>query len=141
MKNFTLKTIFALLLVTLYSCKDTKVLTNYCTIPSKIYNLKSGMSIDDVNTTLGVGPKDVYAVVENKTKVLTYKYKLEYQQVASARKNNEDRLRGGDQRFDDEKTLYCVFDASSNKLLNFISESGRSSASKAIGVSLRFRLK
>ncbi len=141
MKNILLSAFFLIALLFTTSCSRSKIQTNYDTTPALIFNLKYGMTLDEVVSGLNIPPKDVYSVIENKTKVVVFKYKLKYQQVNIKNQNNADNLRGGPERYKNEKNLYVVFDATTNKLLYYVTESGRANAAKAIGISLKFRLK
>ena len=98
------------------------------------------MYINEVTTSLGVDPKDVYSIIENQTKVVLYLYKREYQSVDRKYINAEVSLRGGPKRYKDEASLYVVFDATTNKLLYYITDQGRSNGSKTINTAIKLRI-
>jgi hypothetical protein len=111
--------IIALFLQGCRGCKTTTVapatgLTSYCTTTEQIYNLKKDMSVNDVNTILGVPPTDIYI-------------------------NSEMSLRGGEEMFRDEANLFVIFDANSNKLLYYVTDKGRKEAKDLIGKSIELK--
>jgi hypothetical protein len=136
--------IIALFLQGCRGCKTTTVapatgLTSYCTTTEQIYNLKKDMSVNDVNTILGVPPTDIYINQKDGTKIISYKYKLKYQKVASGQQDSEMSLRGGEEMFRDEANLFVIFDANSNKLLYYVTDKGRKEAKDLIGKSIELK--
>lgn len=107
-------------------------LSNYCTTTEYIYQLRKGMTLNEVNTLLRVEPKDLYFSAKDGSKVITYKYKINYQQVPSEKRDKADYLRGGEGIYKDEGTLYVIFDAKTNQLQRYITDNGRSSAAKLL---------
>jgi len=104
--------------------------TEYYTTPEMIYNLSRGMTIAEVNNTLKVEPTDFYLNAPDGYKVITYRYKLQYQDVPMKRKDRAIYLRGGQEHFKDEGTLYVFFNASNNQLMRYITDEGRDNAEK-----------
>lgn len=98
------------------------------------------MYLNEVSTTLGVDPKDVYSIIETQTKVLVYAYKLEHQQINAKLEKDEQSLRGGSKRYIDENNLYVVFDATTNKMLYYVTDKGRKSGSKKLNEALKLKL-
>ncbi len=138
MKITLLKLATIVFFFSITSCKVVQ--NNYCTTTEKIFNLHEGMYINEVTTSLGVDPKDVYSIIENQTKVVLYLYKREYQSVDRKYINAEVSLRGGPKRYKDEASLYVVFDATTNKLLYYITDQGRSNGSKTINTAIKLRI-
>ncbi|MEI6021658.1 MAG: hypothetical protein WCR21_11065 [Bacteroidota bacterium] len=138
MKIKLLKLATIIFFFSITSCKVVQ--NNYCTTTEKIFNLHEGMFINEVTTSLGVDPKDVYSIIENQTKVVLYLYKREYQSVDRKYVDEEVSLRGGPKRYKDEASLYVVFDAKTNKLLYYITDQGRSNASKTINTAIKMRI-
>lgn len=130
----------AVILLTTVACGPSKVLNNYSTTTEGIFNLKAGMTIAEINATLKSEPKDVYSNTKEKTKILVYKYRKGYQEVPMKARNNEQYLRGGNPVFKDEANLYIIIDSKTNKMLYFITDSGRKSARKEINESLKIKL-
>jgi hypothetical protein len=107
-------------------------ISNYCTTTEYIYQLRKGMTLNEVNTLLRVEPKDLYFSAKDGSKIVTYKYKIAYQEVPTEKKDRADYLRGGEGHYKDEATLYVVFDAKNNQMLRYITDSGRSSSTKLL---------
>jgi hypothetical protein len=122
------------------SCASSKVLNNYATTTDNIFNLKEGMTLNEVTTTLNAEPKDVYSNTVNQTKIVVYKYRLSYQEVPLKAKNNQEYLRGGKAVYKDESNIYIIFDAKTNKMVYYITDSGRKSGKKEINEALKFKL-
>lgn len=134
MKNRILKSIGLLSAVWLLSCLNTQAqsITNYCTTTEYIYQLRKGMTLNEVNTLLRVEPKDLYFSAKDGSKIVTYKYKIAYQEVPTDKKDKADYLRGGEGHFKDEATLYVIFDAKTNQMVRYITDSGRASSTKLL---------
>ena len=138
MKKFVLYTFALVGLMT--SCASSKVLNNYATTTENIFNLKEGMTLSEVKTTLNAEPKDVYSNTVNQTKIVVFKYRLSYQEVPLKARNNEEFLRGGKAVYKDESNIYIVFDAKTNKMVYYITDSGRKSGKNEIKDALKFKL-
>lgn len=137
---------FSIILIVFFiqGCKTASVtpatgLSSYCTSPEQIYNLKKDMSVNEVNTALGVPPTDVYINQKDGTKIISYKYKLKYQKVAAGQQDSEMALRGGEEMYRDESNLFVVFDANTNKLLYYVTDKGRKEAKDLIGKSIELK--
>ena len=128
-------------LVAMSSCKNTKVLTSYCTNVEGIFKLHDGMTLDEVSSTLNVQPTDFYYALDNKFEVVTYVYRHNYQLVSRKSISNETSLRGGSARYKDEQTLFVILDANTKKLVYYITEPGRKKAAKEINYALLYKLK
>ena len=138
MKTNIFKLVVAFLLLTHTSCKVVQ--NNYCTTTEKMFELREGMLLSDVTSTLGVEPRDVYSIIENQTKVVLYLYKREYQSVNRKFVNEEQSLRGGPKRYKDEASLYVIFDAKTNKMLYYITDPGRSKGARTINTAIKLRI-
>jgi hypothetical protein len=125
----------ALLFLTL-SCSKT-VVPNFTTV-DEIYNLKPGMSLSQVNQTLGVLPHEFYTNFQDGSKVVEYKYRRKYQRVSI--KQAPYVLNSGSERFRDEESVFVVFDAQSGKMRNFVTTAGRKSALKELNNSYNLSL-
>ena len=134
MKNIIKTTVFIAVVAFLASCSAPApmALSNYCTTTEYIYQLRKGMTLNEVNTLLRIEPKDFYYSVKDGSKVVTYKYKLNYQQVPSNKRDRAEYLRGGEGVFKEEGTLFVIFDAKTNQLQRYITDSGRASATKLL---------
>lgn len=119
----------------------SQVINNYATTTENIFNLSVGMSLDDVSRTLKAEPTDIYSNVKEKQKIVVYKYRKNYQEVPTKNKDDENYLRGGKKVFKDEKDLYVVLDSGTNKLLYFVTESGRKSGKSELNESLKIKLR
>jgi hypothetical protein len=139
MKNKLFLTI--IVLVALTSCKMKYITNNYATTTENIFNLTAGMSLDDVSRTLKADPTDMYSNIKDNQKVVVYKYRKNFQKVPIKKKDNADYLRGGNPVFKQESNLYVILDSKTNKLLYFITESGRKSGNVELNNALRVKLK
>lgn len=118
---------------------SSKGINNYATTTENMMNLSSGMSVGDVSRTLNCEPTDIYSNIADNEKILVYKYRKNFQNVPMAKENTEEFLRGGKPVFSDESNLYVVFDSKSNKMLYYITESGRGSGEKEISNALKIK--
>ena len=111
--------------------QEALIVSPYYTSTAKIFNLKSGMSLDDVSSTLGIEPYDIYADAENGEKILVYKYRKFFEKDKKY-KNTQDYLTGGGKdHYDGDFNLYVYFDNYS-KMISFITEEGREDGEKII---------
>lgn len=117
-----------------------QVANNYATTTEYITNLKQGMTLDEISKTLNSQPKDVYSNIENKTKIITYKYRLNFQKVPAKAKNDEQYLRGGEPVYKEEGNLYVVLNSDDNKLIYFITDNGRKLGKKELNEALKIKL-
>jgi hypothetical protein len=134
-------TILSLLASFAISCGPAKVLNNYATTTEEIFKLEKGMSVSDVNSVLKSEPKDIYSTTAGQTKVLVYKYRHGYQKVPTSTRNNENYLRGGTPVYKEEASLYAVFDAKTNELIYYITDSGRKMGQNELNEALKLKLK
>lgn len=125
----------------LTSCSMGKVVTNYCTTTENILMLNQGMSLQDVISALKVDPKDFYSNIVDGTKIVSFKYKRQYQQVPTKNKDDESFLRGGTPKYKEEGNLYVVFDSKTDKMLFYITDSGRKFGQKEINDALKLRIR
>jgi hypothetical protein len=132
MKN--IKSIFVLMVavIGMSSCSPLFRTTNYCTTTENIYKLKKGMTLNEVTSALDVEPKDLYFNRNDGSKVVTYKYKVQYQKVPNWFKNREMYLRGNSDYFKSEGTLYVIFNSKDNKMIHYITDSGRKQSKKLL---------
>lgn len=118
-----------------------QVLNNYATTTDNIFNLALGMSLDDVTKTLKAEPTDLYSNIIENQKIVVYKYRKNYQEVSKKAKDDATNLRGGKKVFKDESNLYVVLDSKTNKLLYFITDSGRKSGKSELNQALKVKRK
>ena len=130
-----------IVILTISSCMTVLPINNYCTTTSSMYNLKQGMSLTDIITTLKAEPKDIYSNTIDKEKVLVFKYKRAYQQINLNSVNAESSLRKGLPIFKDEMNLYVFMDAKTNKLVHYITDSGRKTARKELNEALKLKIR
>ncbi len=138
------KVIILFLIITsaiISSCKSSKVINNYATTTDNIFSLSVGMSLDDVSRTLKAEPTDLYSNIVNNQKIVIYKYRKNYQEVPTKSKDDASYLRGGKKVYKDENNLYVILDSKTNKLLYFITDSGRKSGKSELNQSLKVKLK
>jgi hypothetical protein len=144
MKNLIVLTVIAAA-ISMQSCKAPQAaapatgMTSYCTTAEQIYKLTKGMDYNQVNTILGVSPTDIYINYKDGTKIISYKYKLRYQKVASGQQDSEMSLRGGEEIYRDESNLYVVFDANTNKVIYYVTDKGRKNAKDLINKSIELK--
>jgi hypothetical protein len=129
------------LTLVLASCKSAFVTNNYATTTENIFNLTAGMSLDDVSKTLKSEPTDIYSNIVENQKIVVYKYRKNYQLVPVKKKDHVDYLRGEKRIYKDESNLYVVIDSRSNKLLYFITDSGRKAGNSELNQALKVKLK
>jgi hypothetical protein len=127
--------------LTIASCKESNVLTSYCTNVEGIFKLHDGMTLDEISAALNVQPTDFYYALDDKYEVVTYTYRRNYQLVLRDEINDEASLRGGSSRYKDEQTLFVILDANTKKMIYYITEPGRKKAAKEINYSLLYKLK
>jgi len=134
-----------LILLTVLTCSisnyKSQVVNNYATTTEYIFNLSAGMSLDDVSRTLKSEPTDIYSNIVENQKIVVYKYRKNYQEVPTKSKDDANYLRGGKKVFKDESNLYIVLDSKTNKLLYFITDSGRKSGKSELNQALKVKLK
>lgn len=121
------------------SCKTAR--NNYATTTECIFNLHAGMDLEDVSRILKSEPTDVYSNIVGNQKVVVYKYRKNYQQVPTKRQDAAEYLRGGKSVYKDESNLYVVFESKTNKLLYYITDSGRKAGKSELNHALRVKLK
>lgn len=134
------KTTLLMIFLMFVGITKAQVTNNYATTTEYITNLKQGMTLDEISKTLNSQPKDVYSNIENKTKIVTYKYRLNYQKVPAKAKNDEQYLRGGQHVYKEEGNLYVVLSSDDNKLLYFITDNGRKLGKKELNEALKIKL-
>lgn len=148
MKNYIL--LFFVASALLVSCRlqktaapsSSKIINSYATTTENILKLTTGMSLDDVNRTLNCEPTDFYSNVNNGEKIVVYKYRKNLQSVPVNQKDDAKYLRGGKPVYQtEEANLYVVFDSKTNKLVNYITQSGRDSGVKEINDALKIKYK
>ncbi len=129
MKKKFIKSSIALgLLFGLVGC-STRNLPNFTTV-EEIYKLQTGMSLTQVNQSLGVTPYEFYTNFEDGSKVVEYKYRRQYQEVSSSRLPYV--LNEGKESYRDEESVYVVFESNSGKMLHYITSAGRKSATSEL---------
>lgn len=136
-KNVLFSFLFTLTILNFKS----QVVNNYATTTDNIFNLSVGMSLDDVSRTLKCEPTDIYSNIVDNQKIVIYKYRKNYQEVPTKSKDEANYLRGGKKVFKDESNLYVVLDSKTNKLLYFITDSGRKSGKSELNQSLKVKMK
>jgi hypothetical protein len=109
------------------------VSTNYCTSTENIWKLEKDMSLAQINAVLGIEPYDIYINDQSHNKVLVYKYRIRTQDPAITNQSatyDSEALRNQEELFlsRDEKNLYVVLDSKTNKMLQYITDAGRSDA-------------
>lgn len=123
------------------ACKTTSSVSESPSVPryttvDQIYNLNIGMTMDEVNMTLGVKPYDIYTSFENGYKVLIYNYKHKYMNVDSIDQHNLDNIKRSEGYYIEPNRLFVVFDKKTDKLISFITDKGRGETIKNLNNSL-----
>lgn len=132
MKNIKSIIVLVVAIIGMSSCSPLFRTTNYCTTTEHIFKLKQGMTLNEVTSALDVEPKDLYFNRKDGSKVVTYKYKIQYQKVPKWFKNREMYLRGNADYFKSEGTLYVIFDSKDNRMKNYITDNGRKQSKKLL---------
>ena len=104
----------------------------YYTTVKKMTQIRTGMKLDAVNSTLDISPHDYYLDVNNGKKIMVYKYKHRYHKVLKMEVSKERGLAGGSPRFRKANNAYFVFDQNSGKLDGFITDLGRKKGEKIL---------
>jgi len=133
------------ILLTIFTCSianyKSQVINNYATTTDNIFNLSSGMSLDDVSRILKSEPTDIYSNIIENQKIVVYKYRKNYQEVPTKSKDDANYLRGGKKLYKDESNLYVVLDSKTNELIYYITDSGRKSGKSELNQALKIKLK
>jgi hypothetical protein len=116
--------IFILLSVIVVFASSCRVVPYYTTVKN-MTQIKIGMKLDVVNSTLGINPHDYYLDVNNGKKIMVYKYKHRYHKVLKMEVPRERGLAGGSPRYRKPSNAYFVFDQNSGKLEGYITDLGR----------------
>jgi hypothetical protein len=122
--------------VLLSSCKSAMIY-NYTTV-KEIYDLKKGMSMSEVNSSLKVSPYEFYTNFEDGNKVLAYKYRRTYQKVMMG--SEVKKLNGQAIRYKDDEDLYVIFEPKNNSMLYYATGLGRKSAKGILAGSNKLNL-
>lgn len=104
----------------------------YYTEPGKLAMLKNGMTLSQINSTLGVDPYDVYHIQDDGSSVLVYSYRLKKRRIEYKSAEDlatEESQTAGDVWYDEEHQAYLLLN--DGKLTSFITDSGRAD-SKAV---------
>lgn len=134
---FRIKYLLPVLLVMVCtSCSMQKTMPFY-TEPVKIATLHSGMTMNEVNTHLGIEPHDYYYAHGTESAVVTYKYRLKKRALAqkAATPATDENLHSssgqtsGKVHYEEEKTLYVYL--VDGKVRSLLTEDGRAD-SKAV---------
>lgn len=92
----------------------------------EIYNLRQGMTREEVTSTLGVQPVEFYASNRSGHKVLVFKYKKSFQRISKDSIYEPEYLnRRGLENFKEIGDLYVLLNGADSKLDYFITQSGR----------------
>ena len=124
-----------ILSVSMVSCSTTTKIYPYHASVEEIYNLSSGMNMQEVEKTLGsIKPFDVKVNFEDGYKIVEYKYKQRFQKVPIKRKNNAEYVSGGKEVYKAGGSLYVVYDTK-DKMLFYITDSGKERAQSSLATS------
>ncbi|MFT5021140.1 MAG: hypothetical protein ACI9CU_002548 [Polaribacter sp.] len=136
MKHISVVLIVGVLL-TLTSCSDKVIAPRYTHV-EKMLDVKPGMELSVVKSTLGCDPYDMYVDEQTGKSVYTWNYKHNERYVSSRLLDKKDGATVGDDRVKDMSTVYCIF--SEAYILESISTSaGRADAVKLILFDNTFR--
>lgn len=126
------KTIYTLVVIAfaLSSCTNRWIAPPFTEV-SKIAEVKSGMSIREVNITLGIDPYDIYHIQEDGSSVLVYNYRHKDRRMPiSSNPNQAERSihtaegqTSGEVWYGSTSRLYCLF--TNGKLKSLITDAGR----------------
>jgi hypothetical protein len=146
--NNTIKILGIALVFVFTSCSQNKyIVAPSFTDVSKISALKKGMSISDVNKTLGISPYDMY-VSDDGYSIFTYNYRLKERRIpvdhdqtfidkqegdpTAKSINSEEAQNYGVDYYTDPKRIFVSF--KEDKLFSVISEDGLQKASQIIAI-------
>lgn len=115
---------------TLLSACSTVMAPGYTTV-EKIYKLKKGMSLSEVDNTLDAPAYDLYVNVENGVKMVEYKYVHRHLKVRGEY-NAESNMNQGATRYTRPGDLVVVFDQSTGKMLYYYTNTGISDSKNAL---------
>lgn len=122
--------LMTVLTVILSSCANRWIAPPFTEV-SKIAEVKSGMSIREVNITLGIDPYDIYHIQEDGSSVLVYNYRRKDRRMPiSSNPNQAERSihtaegqTSGEAWYGSTARLYCLF--TNGKLKSLITDAGR----------------
>jgi len=115
--------LFSILVLSFSSC-NTWIGAPY-TSPSKMVEVKIGMSMKEVNTALGVSPYDVHHMQDDVNSLLTYKYRKQFRRKIVNSENqlhNEESQTSGKLWYKEPSDLYVFF--KDNKMTSLITDAG-----------------
>lgn len=111
------------IIATFSSCRV--YIPEYTTVP-EIYNLRQGMTREEVTSTLGVQPVEFYASHKSGHKVLVYKYKKSFQRIPKDSIYEPEFLnKRGLENFKEIGDLYVLLNGGDSKLDYFMTQNGR----------------
>lgn len=127
MRNLT----FGLLLLFLCSCSTTKWVAPPYTSVNEMSKLKKGMSIEQVNSVLGIPPYDLYTIQEDGSTILLYNYRLKDRRASMSAddftfQHKEEAQKAGEPWYGEASIVFVLF--KDGKLSSLITNSGRDDA-------------
>lgn len=112
----------------------------YFTTIEKLHAVKTDMTIDQVNQTLGILPYEAYFDVNEKSKILVYKYKHKMQVLPSIRVTDESYLtEGGDAYYSAPGNIYIIFN-SEDKMSSYFTDAGKKESTNILKFDNTIRL-
>ena len=131
MKNNIKKLIVVLLVTCSFNVfGQNKVTKNLYTTIDKIFNINLGMSPEEVNSTLAIQPYDIHQNLALSQLIVEYKYVHKFIKDNADVVYLESSRNNGELYFQDETSIYMVFD-SNRFLISYFTKEGMSKAQDA----------
>ena len=131
MKNNIKKLIVVLLVTCSFNVfGQSKVTKNIYTTIDKIFNINLGMSPEEVNSTLAIQPYDIHQNLALSQLIVEYKYVHKFIKDNADLVYLESSRNNGELYFQDETSIYMVFD-SNRFLISYFTKEGMAKAQDA----------
>ena len=131
MKNNIKKLIVVLLVTCSFNVfGQSKVTKNIYTSIDKIFNINLGMSPEEVNSTLAIQPYDIHQNLALSQLIVEYKYVHKFIKDNADLVYLESSRNNGELYFQDETSIYMVFD-SNRFLISYFTKEGMAKAQDA----------
>jgi hypothetical protein len=131
MKNNIKKLIVVLLVTCSFNVfGQSKVTKNIYTTIDKIFNINLGMSPEEVNSTLAIQPYDIHQNLALSQLIVEYKYVHKFIKDNADLVYLESSRNNGELYFQDETSIYMVFD-SDRFLISYFTKEGMAKAQDA----------
>lgn len=99
--------------------QEKKAVVSFHTTVEKLFSLEDGMSLSQVNQTLGSEPHDLLQNTENGYLMLEYRYLKAYRKVKSSEVNTESGRIVGEPHYQNASSVYLMFN-NDHRLVSYI---------------------